>query len=99
MKLQKATSSIVSYPTRQQIKPILLSATVAMALTACTPHTAGKMPNKNQTENQESNNSAYTPTNQDPKIEYPENVAGGMPVFMPEPNQEQNNTWNVPPQE
>ena len=98
MKLQKATTSIINYPKRQHIKPILLSASVAMVLTACTPHIAGKMPNRNPSENQENNNSAYIFEHQEQEIKYPENVAGGMPVFMPEPNQEQNNTWNVPPQ-
>ena len=98
MKLQKATSSIVSYPKRQHIKPILLSASVTMILTACTPpRTAGKMPNKNPTETQENNNSAYVFENPSPEIEHPVNIAGGIPVFIPEPSQEQNNTWDVTP--
>ena len=85
MKLQKASTPLISYPKREHIKPILLSATVAMTLTACTPIPAGKMPN---------NNDANCTASQNPEIKYPNNIAGGMPVNMPEDN---NHTWgNIP---
>ncbi len=85
MKLQKASKPILTYPKREHIKPILLSATVAMALTACVPHTAGKVPN---------NSEANCTTSQNPEIKYPDNIAGGMPVFVPEEN---NQTWSYEP--
>ena len=77
MRLQKASKPIIAYPKREHIKPILLSATVAMALTACVPHTTGKVPNKHETN---------ATTSQNQEIKEPDNVAGGMPVYMPEDN-------------
>jgi hypothetical protein len=91
MKLQKAIQTVTDYPTRKSIKPILLSATVAMALTACVPHTAGKMPNNTQ----ESNCSTPVPNSVEQEVKPPENIAGGMPVFIPEEN---NQTWGQQPQ-
>ena len=90
MKLQKATNIVNSYPTKESIKPILLSAAVAMTLTACTPQTAGKMPNNPQ----ESNCSTSVPNAQNQEIKLPENVAGGMPIYIPEEN---NQTWGNNP--
>jgi hypothetical protein len=88
MKLQKAIQTVTDYPTRKNIKPILLSATVAMALTACTP---GKMPNNTQ----ESNCSTPVQNSGEQEVKLPENIAGGMPVFIPEEN---NQTWGQQPQ-
>ena len=89
MKLQKAIKPIITYPKRKHIKPIILSATVAMALTACSPQIAGKMPN----ENPEANcSSVYAPSNPNQEVKYPENIAGGMPIFIPEENSESNNS-------
>ncbi len=85
MKLQKASKPILTYPKREHIKPILLSATVAMALTSCTPSPAGKMPN---------NSEANCTASQNQEIKYPDNIAGGMPVFVPEEN---NQTWGHKP--
>ena len=89
MKLQKASKPIITYPKREHIKPILLSASVAMALTACSPQTAGKMPNNN-----EANCSTSIPNAQNQEIKYPDNIAGGMPIFIPEEN---NQTWGNNP--
>jgi len=89
MKLKKAPIKTPNYPKRENFKPIMLSVTVAMALTACTPHTAGKMPNKNS-----ENNCTSTPNQVREEIKTPENIAGGMPVYIPD----QNRTWGQKPQ-
>ena len=88
MKLQKAIKPIITYPKRKHIKPIILSATVAMALTACTPPVAGGMPSRTSDANC---SSAYTPSDPKQEVKYPENIAGGMPIFIPE-NPESNNS-------
>jgi len=89
MKLQKAIKPIINYPKREDIKPIILSATVVMALTACTAKTAGKMPNKNIEANA---SSAYITSSITQEVKSPENIAGGIPAFIPEENQESNNS-------
>ena len=83
MKLKKATNIVTGYPTRESIKPILLSVSVAVALTACTP---GAMPNNTQ------GSDCYTPVNaqQNQEINPPENIAG----YIPEEN---NQTWGNTP--
>jgi len=85
MRLKKAIKRETNYPKKENLKPIMLSVTVAMALTACTPNTAGKMPNK------ESNcSSEPVAINSNPQeVSPPENIAGGMPVYIPD----QNATW------
>ena len=80
MKLQKAIQTVTDYPTKKSINPILLSATVAVALTACT---AGKMPNNRQ----ESNSSTPISSNVGEEVQPPDNIAGGIPVYIPEQNQ------------
>jgi len=87
MKLEKAITPIINYPRRKYIKPIILSATVAMALTACVPQTTG--------ETAKNNPDPYISNASNTEIKYPENIAGGIPVFIPEQTQENNNTWNV----
>ena len=93
MKLQKASTPIISYPKREHIKPILLSATVALALTACVPHTAGKTPTDNR-ENPYSTSNTTHEGNQE--VNLPDNIAGGIPAPIYPPD-ENNQTWSYEP--
>ena len=89
MKLQKAKERSVSYPNKEGIKPILLSVTVAVALSACShpidPLGGAKPPVTEQStkrvhENMNETNGSNTIND---KIIEPE-VLGGIP--MPPPN-------------
>lgn len=81
MKLKKAIETTISYPTRESIKPIILSVSVAMALSACTPPppVAGGIP---------APTSKPTPVTVVPvnevknEVVLPEGVAGGIPAHI-----------------
>jgi len=84
MKLKKAVKSTIYYPSKESLKPIFIGVGVAMALSACTnpTHKQPKEPVKSTKEGIKHEG-----------VKYPENVAGGMPVFTPHTNFENNATW------
>jgi len=93
MRLQKANQPTPSYPSKEGIKPILLSLTTMMALSACSqpisPLGVTTPPKKTSSVNiaeqmsQEANKTIVNHTSQ-PEVTEPE-VLGGIPV--PPPNQ------------
>jgi hypothetical protein len=77
MRLKKATNIKTDYPSRESIKPILAGLGMALTLSACT-QTVGQEPIiKDERRN----------------IEESANEAGGMPVYIPPPKEQ--NTSNI----
>jgi len=90
MKIQKANQPTLSYPTQEKVKPILLSLTTMITLSACNqpisplgvvtpPKNPSTIKNKEPL-SQESNKSIETNTSQK-EIPEPE-VLGGIPMSL-----------------
>jgi len=77
MKLEKAIKRTTSYPTKESIKPILLSLSVAIALSSCTPPITKKVST--------TGNEPNTPIDESKKdeVSVPPQIAGGMPPYIP----------------
>jgi len=67
MELKKATNIKIDYPSRESIKPILAGVGMVLTLSACTQTVTQEPIVKENSKN----------------IEESENVAGGMPVYIP----------------
>jgi len=88
MRLKKAIETSTSYPTKESIKPILLSLGVAIALSGCTPppRIAKKIPAP-------VNEQLSTPPTDEAKkdeVPVPNEVAGGIPAHIIPPNPNDN---------
>ena len=87
MKLKKAIETTISYPRRESIKPILLSVSVALVLSACTPPVAGGIPAPTIKPTSTPTPTATTSHEVKHEVEVPENVAGGIPApIIPPPS-------------
>ena len=89
MKIKKAIPSTTHYPKKEHLKPILLSMSVALSLSACTqvPNTEQPKEEIITQENPQQSNEKNS------SIKFPEHIAGGMPAYIPE----QNNTKEIIP--